>query len=72
MPPKQQRIVVERAAAGRRSAPRGVLGGAYDALTSAENASVVRSIAVFGVSFPVSVVKLLLERGGGGSRVNGD
>jgi energy-converting hydrogenase Eha subunit E len=33
---------------GRR-APKGVIGSTYDALTSSENAAVVRSIAIFGV-----------------------
>lgn len=51
MPPKTQRVVVERAGGGRRvgGAQRGYLGQAYEAVTSSENASVVRSIAVFGV-----------------------
>ena len=50
MPPKTQRVVVERAG-GRRvgAAQKGYFGQAYDAVTSSENASVVRSIAVFGV-----------------------
>ncbi|KAL5350177.1 hypothetical protein ACLOAV_005214 [Pseudogymnoascus australis] len=52
MPPKTQRVVVERAGGGRRvgGAQRGYLGQAYEAVTSSENASVVRSIAVFGVA----------------------
>ncbi|OBT89593.1 hypothetical protein VE02_01748 [Pseudogymnoascus sp. 03VT05] len=51
MPPKTQRVVVERAGGGRRiGAQRGFLGQAYEAVTSSENASVVRSIAVFGVA----------------------
>lgn len=51
MPPKTQRVVVERAGGGRRvgGAQKGYLGQAYEAVTSSENASVVRSIAVFGV-----------------------
>lgn len=44
MPPK--RIVVEPRS---RRAPKGVIGSTYDALTSPENAAVVRSIAIFGV-----------------------
>ncbi|KFY88430.1 hypothetical protein V498_06797 [Pseudogymnoascus sp. VKM F-4517 (FW-2822)] len=50
MPPKTQRVVVERAGGGRRvgGAQKGYLGQAYEAVTSSENASVVRSIAVFG------------------------
>ncbi|KFY25315.1 hypothetical protein V493_04716 [Pseudogymnoascus sp. VKM F-4281 (FW-2241)] len=51
MPPKTQRVVVERAGPGRRvGAQKGYLGQAYEAVTSSENASVVRSIAVFGVA----------------------
>ncbi|KAF5027480.1 hypothetical protein F66182_405 [Fusarium sp. NRRL 66182] len=42
MPPK--RIAVDR------RAPRGVIGSTYDALTSSENAAVVRSIALFGAA----------------------
>ncbi|KAJ4247158.1 hypothetical protein ACHAPJ_008683 [Fusarium lateritium] len=45
MPPK--RIVVEKSS---RRAPKGVIGSTYDALTSSENAAVVRSIAIFGVA----------------------
>ncbi|ELR09414.1 hypothetical protein VC83_03153 [Pseudogymnoascus destructans] len=51
MPPKTQRVVVERAGGGRRlGAQRGYLGQAYEAVTSSENASVVRSITVFAVA----------------------
>ena len=51
MPPKQQRVVVERADRRRpSSAPKGYIGQAYGTLTAPENASVVRSIAIFGVS----------------------
>lgn len=47
MPPK--RVLVEKQ--GRRAAaPKGYIASTYDTLTSPENASVVRSIAVFGVS----------------------
>lgn len=50
MGPRQQRVLVERA--GRRGAqPKGMVASTYDALTSPENASVVRSIAIFGVSW---------------------
>lgn len=45
MPPK--RIVVERPA---RGAPKGFIGSTYDMVTSSENAAVVRSIGLFGVS----------------------
>ncbi|KAI1032922.1 hypothetical protein LB504_006330 [Fusarium proliferatum] len=44
MPPK--RIQVEPR--GRR-APKGFIGSTYDALTSPDNAAVVRSIAIFGL-----------------------
>jgi hypothetical protein len=46
MPPKQQRIVVQ---SSRRAAPKGFFSKAYYELTSSENASVVRSVAIFGV-----------------------
>ncbi|KFY92527.1 hypothetical protein V500_04169 [Pseudogymnoascus sp. VKM F-4518 (FW-2643)] len=50
MPPKTQRVLVERAGGRRVGGQRGYLGQAYEAVTSSENASVVRSIAVFGVA----------------------
>jgi hypothetical protein len=54
MAPKQQRIQVARADA-RRSAPKGYISNAYSALTSPENSSVVRSVAIFGVcTYPPS------------------
>ncbi|CEI66584.1 unnamed protein product [Fusarium venenatum] len=43
MAPK--RIAVEPRS---RRAPKGIIGSTYDALTSSENAAVVRSIAIFG------------------------
>lgn len=43
-----KRIVVERSSP--RNAPKGFFGQTYDVLTSAENAAVVRSIGLFGVS----------------------
>ncbi|TQS31638.1 hypothetical protein Golomagni_08075 [Golovinomyces magnicellulatus] len=46
MPPKG--IYIEKSS-GRR-APKGVLSSTYDALTSSENASVVRSIGLFGAA----------------------
>jgi len=49
MAPKQQRIVVQKADP-RRPAPKGYVASAYNSLTSPENATVVRSIAVFGVA----------------------
>jgi len=36
-------------ASGRPKASKGVIGSTYDALTSSENASVVRGITAFGV-----------------------
>lgn len=47
MPPK--RIVVERAGPRSRQ-PKGYFRSTYDALTSSENAPIVRSVAIFGVS----------------------
>ncbi|KAK7414814.1 hypothetical protein QQZ08_012495 [Neonectria magnoliae] len=40
----------KRIAVSSRRAPKGVLGATYDALTSSDNAAVVRSIAIFGVA----------------------
>lgn len=58
MPPKQ--IYVEPASS-RSRAPKGVFASTYEALTSAENASVVRSVGIFGVRFltPLSVTQSL-------------
>lgn len=50
MPPKTTRVVVERGDRRRAAAPKGYFGQTYDALTAPENASVVRSVAIFGVS----------------------
>ena len=50
MPPK--RITVEQGGSYRQKAPQGVLKSTYSALTSPENASVVRSIAMFAVCCP--------------------
>ena len=46
-----RRIQVE--SGGRRGAPapKGMFASAYDSLTSPDNASMVRSVAVFGVCF---------------------
>jgi hypothetical protein len=51
MAPKQQRIQVGRSEP-RRSAPKGYFSNAYNTITSPENASVVRSVAIFGVRIP--------------------
>lgn len=53
MAPKQQRIQVS---SSRGRQPKSVFTNTYEALTSPENASVVRSIAVFGVSTDLPVV----------------
>jgi hypothetical protein len=58
MAPKQQRIIVQKADP-RRPAPKGYFASAYSTLTSPENASVVRSVAVFGVGFPFFLVLCL-------------
>jgi hypothetical protein len=47
MPPK--RAYLEKPAT--RRAPKGFLASTYETLTSADNAAVVRSVAIFGVSF---------------------
>lgn len=44
MPPK--RVYIEKPS---RRAPKGIIGSTYDALTSPDNAPVVRAIAIFGV-----------------------
>jgi hypothetical protein len=48
MAPK--RTLVEKSTT-RSKAPKGYFRATYDALTSTENVSVVRSVAVFGVGF---------------------
>ncbi|PKS07472.1 hypothetical protein jhhlp_006076 [Lomentospora prolificans] len=52
MPPKQQRIVVQRAG-GPGPQPQGFFSSTYSTLTSPENASVVRSILAFGAAVAV-------------------
>ncbi|CZS88085.1 hypothetical protein WAI453_000487 [Rhynchosporium graminicola] len=47
MAPKRQQIA---RADPRRPAPKGYFSEAYNAITSTENASVVRSVAAFGVA----------------------
>lgn len=47
MPPK--RIYSEKQ--GKRAAPKGYIASTYETLTSSDNAAVVRSVAMFGVSF---------------------
>ncbi|TVY29686.1 hypothetical protein LHYA1_G000862 [Lachnellula hyalina] len=50
MPPKVQRIPIQAATSSRRSAPKGYFASTYNTLTAPENASVVRSVAVFGAA----------------------
>ncbi|PQE21037.1 putative component of translocase of the outer mitochondrial membrane complex protein [Rutstroemia sp. NJR-2017a WRK4] len=53
MAPKSQRVYVERERGNgprRGQASKGYAAQAYAALTSPENASVVRSVGVFGVA----------------------
>lgn len=45
-----QRVVVERGPRRGAPAPQGYFSQTYNALTSPENASVVRSVAIFGVA----------------------
>jgi hypothetical protein len=59
MAPKSTRVVVERADR-RRPAPKGYFGQTYEALTAPENASVVRSVAIFGVSLTLILSDKLL------------
>lgn len=58
MAPKQQRIA-SRNDVSRRPA-KSYISNAYETITSPENASVVRSVAIFGVS---SEIYLQLEYG---------
>ncbi|KAF5122249.1 hypothetical protein E5D57_012722 [Metarhizium anisopliae] len=46
--PAPKRVLAEKPSS--RRAPKGFLVSAYGTLTSSENAAVVRSIAMFGVS----------------------
>ncbi|KAI1118515.1 hypothetical protein F5Y14DRAFT_446877 [Nemania sp. NC0429] len=48
MPPK--RILVEPSGPRSRGPPKGVIASTYNALTSPENVSVVKSIAMFGTA----------------------
>ncbi|KAK2744893.1 hypothetical protein FQN55_006455 [Onygenales sp. PD_40] len=49
MPPKQ-RVVVQSGPARRQPESRGFLSTAYREITSSENATVVRSVVVFGAA----------------------
>src|SRR5436190_9821195 len=55
MVPKTQRVVVQPASNSRKS-KSGYFASAYEQLTASENASVVRSVAIFGVSIKNSSV----------------
>lgn len=66
MAPKQQRIVVQKADP-RRPAPKGYFSTAYSTLTSPENASVVRSVAVFGVCYSLVICGVVWEMVGLGA-----
>ncbi|EQK99122.1 hypothetical protein OCS_05168 [Ophiocordyceps sinensis CO18] len=48
MPANSKRMYINGPSS--RRAPKGFLGSTYETLTSSENASAVRSIAIFGVS----------------------
>ncbi|KAH8687677.1 hypothetical protein BGZ60DRAFT_522326 [Tricladium varicosporioides] len=50
MAPKATRVSVQRADAPRRSNNKGYVSSVYSALTSPDNASVVKSVAVFGAA----------------------
>ena len=47
MAPQRQAIAK---AGSRRGAPKGYAAGVYETLTSPDNASVLKSVAIFGVS----------------------
>lgn len=55
MAPKQNRIQPSR-----RPAPKSYAATVYSELTSPENATVVRSVAIFGVCCPLSFLLLPL------------
>lgn len=57
MPPK--RIYGEK---GGRRAPKGFVASTYETLTNAENAAFVRSIAIFGVRFPMTDFELCARK----------
>lgn len=57
MPPK--RILVEPSGPRSRGPPKGIIASTYSALTSPENASVVKSVAMFGVCPPPLLSSLL-------------
>ncbi|KAI1170981.1 hypothetical protein F4777DRAFT_567093 [Nemania sp. FL0916] len=61
MAPK--RILVEPSGHRSRGAPKGVVASVYGALTSPENASVVKSVAIFGVCLSPHHPRLLFATG---------
>ncbi|KAH8599302.1 hypothetical protein B0O99DRAFT_504466 [Bisporella sp. PMI_857] len=52
MPPRQQRVAIEKAGA-RRTNNKGYVASVYSTLTSPENASVVKSVAIFGAAVAI-------------------
>ena len=52
--PRKQRIVVQSSSRPQPEPTRGFLSTAYREVTSSENASIVRSIVIFGVSLIVN------------------
>lgn len=72
MPSKSQQVYVQRGEARRPAAQKGYFSTAYNTLTSAENATVVRSVAIFGVSL-LSFCKTVREMVmAGGLKMVGD
>ncbi|KAG9242667.1 hypothetical protein BJ878DRAFT_569137 [Calycina marina] len=62
MAPKQQRVIVQKGGS-RGGDPKGAIANVYDTLTSSENASVVKSVLIFGGAiaiFSSSLSELLL------------
>ncbi|OJD17628.1 hypothetical protein AJ78_02278 [Emergomyces pasteurianus Ep9510] len=50
MAPKQQRIVVQSGPAKKHRQPESTLSAAYHSITSPDNASVLRSVVIFGAA----------------------
>jgi hypothetical protein len=55
MAPKQSSLRVSQGRVAGKPGSKGYFGEAYSAITSPENASVVRSVAIFGVSLILSI-----------------
>ncbi len=60
MPPKK--VTIEGARPRRRASKGGYLRVTYDTITSPENASVVRSVAIFGVRIELVPGPFLAQR----------